>query len=149
MGTNETQRQINDAIRAGEQALASLQATNEELEQAAGYGRWDIFGGGMLPSLLKRSRMNDARGYIEDAEKALRHFQWVLRNTDVPTEVKLEVSEFVSFADIFWDGFLMDYYVQNRINEARNQITETEKRVKHILRGLTRKHTWGYVNDGM
>lgn len=55
----------------------------------------------------------------------------------------------VSFADVFWDGFLMDYYVQNRINEARNQITETEKRVKHILRGLTRKHTWGYVNDGM
>ncbi len=91
MGTNEGQRQINDAIRAGEQALASLQAANEELEQAAGYGRWDIFGGGMLPSLLKRSRMND----------------------------------------------------------ARNQITETEKRVKHILRGLTRKHTWGYVNDGM
>lgn len=38
---------------------------------------------------------------------------------------------------------------QRQINEARNQITETEKRVKHILRGLTRKHTWGYVNDGM
>lgn len=42
----------------------------------------------------------------------------------------------LSFADWFFDGFAVDWMVQSRINQAKEQVEEAIYRVERILSGL-------------
>ena len=56
-----------------------------------------------------------------------------LGDIHVPMDLKLEVSDFLSFADIFFDNLLVDDMVQSKIAEARNQVEDAIFRVESIL----------------
>ena len=43
---------------------------------------------------------------------------------------------FLRFADYFFDGIVADWLVQDRINNARQQVDEAIRRVEQILRQL-------------
>lgn len=43
---------------------------------------------------------------------------------------------FLRFADYFFDGVVADWLVQDRINNARQQVDEAIRRVEQILRQL-------------
>jgi hypothetical protein len=47
------------------------------------------------------------------------------------------VGDFLSFADFFFDGFVADWLVQDRINEARRQVENAIRRVQEIIRQLS------------
>lgn len=59
-----------------------------------------------------------------------------LRDIQIPMDLKLEVSEFLSFADIFFDNIFVDYMVQSKIAEARAQVDDAVFRVESILMDL-------------
>ena len=42
----------------------------------------------------------------------------------------------VSFADYFFDGFVVDWMVQDRINNARHQVEEAIRRTEYIINQL-------------
>ena len=86
--------------------------------------------------MIKRSKMDDAGYCMERAKQDLARLQKELRDIHVPMDLKLEVSEFLSFADIFFDNLLVDYMVQNKIAEARAQIDDAVFRVESILMDL-------------
>ena len=46
------------------------------------------------------------------------------------------MGDFLTFADYFFDGFAVDWMVQDRINKARNQVEEAIQRVEHALNQL-------------
>ena len=50
----------------------------------------------------------------------------------------IETGDFLSFADWFFDGFVVDWMVQDRINQASRQVAEAIQRVEGILRQLQR-----------
>ena len=60
-------RERREAIKAGERALDSLYGARKELDSAGNWGLLDLFGGGMLSTFVKHSRMDDARRYMERA----------------------------------------------------------------------------------
>ena len=52
------QKEIRDAVLAGEAALDSLRSAREKLESVKNWGVFDMLGGGMVSSFIKHSRMD-------------------------------------------------------------------------------------------
>lgn len=135
--SNELMKQeMKQAIAAGELALSSLYAAQEKLNSARTWGALDMFGGGLFTTMVKRSKVNDASKYLENAKRDLLKFQRELQDVHVPLNLKIEIGSFLSFADFFFDGFVADYLVQSKIADAREQISDAILRVQKILSDL-------------
>lgn len=132
--TRETE--IREAVAAGERALTSLRRAQEKLDSARNWGLFDLFGGGFITDMIKHSRMNDASALMENARADLLVFQRELRDVYVPTEFRMEVSDFLTFADFFFDGVIADYLVQSKIADARAQVGDAIYQVERLLRDL-------------
>ena len=130
------EKEMREAIQAGENALYSLQAAREELQKAGNWGIVDLFGGGLITSLIKHSKMDNASRLMENAKYDLKRFQKELRDVTVNTNLSIDCSDFLTFADFFWDGIIADWLVQSKINDAKSQVDEAIAQVEQILRGL-------------
>ena len=136
MGYIDYQREVNEAILAGEQALRSLRQAREKLNSAGNWGIVDLLGGGFISTFVKHSRMEDANELIQQARNDLRWFQRELMDVDAVADLHIETRDFLSFADYFFDGLIADWLVQSRINDAKHQVDSAIQKVEEILRRL-------------
>ena len=130
------QREVNEAIQAGNQALRSLRQAREKLNSAGNWGIVDLLGGGFISTFVKHSRMEDANELIQQARNDLRWFQRELMDVDAVADLHIETRDFLSFADYFFDGLIADWLVQSRINDAKHQVDSAIRKVEEILRRL-------------
>lgn len=129
-------KEIREAIAAGERALYSLRAAQDKMNSARGWGIIDMFGGNLLTGLIKHSQAHDASRYVEDAKRDLAVFQNELQDVRDLQGLNVEVGDFLTFADFFWDGLLADILVQSRINDARRKIADAIRRTKDVVQRL-------------
>ena len=129
--------EIYEAIDAGERALRSLKEAQQYLNSAGTWGLFDMFGGNLITGLMKHSKINNASRATEDARYDLRKFQKELKDVDtlVPD---VNIGDFLTFADFFWDGFVADIMVQSKISKGKKQVAEAISRVSDILSQLKR-----------
>ena len=119
MSNEIMRREMKEALDAGERALSSLRNAQEKLNSAGNWGLFDMFGGGLFSTIMKRSKMDDAQQLMEAAKTDLKRFQRELKDVNIPLDLRMEVGSFLSFADFFFDGFVADYLVQSKISEAK------------------------------
>lgn len=131
-------REVREAIDAGEQALRSLKTARDKLDSARNWGLVDIFGGSTISGLMKHKKIGDAERYIDDAKRDLRSFSRELGDIRGIENLNIDVSDFLTFADFFFDGFLTDMLVQSKINDAKRQVNEAIRRVEDALMKLRR-----------
>ena len=139
MNNEIMRREMKEALDAGERALSSLRKAQEKLNSAGNWGLFDMFGGGLFSTIMKRSKMDDAQQLMEAAKSDLKRFQRELKDVNIPLDLRMEVGSFLSFADFFFDGFVADYLVQSKISEAKEQVSDAIIRVEQILNELKRK----------
>lgn len=126
------EREIQEALTAGENALQSLYAASEQLDSARNWGIVDLLGGGFFTDLIKHSKMGKAEEYLSQARYYLQQFQKELRDVAADDTIQLQTGDFLSFADFFFDGVVADYLVQSRINETRRKVAEAIRRVEEL-----------------
>ena len=131
-------KEKNEAIRAGERALDSLERAKKDLDSAGRWGLYDMIGGGFISSMIKRSRMNDAKNDMEQARYDLRNFSRELSDVEGYCNLNLKTDDFLTFADIFFDGFFVDLMMQSRISQAKDQVNEAIYRTREVLDRLRR-----------
>ena len=127
-------REIEEAISAADDTLGHLYKAKEYLDSAGAWGILDIFGGGLFSGIIKHSKMSNAEQQIEAARNSLRRFSKELR--DVTGYSSIHISEFLTFADFFFDGVIADVLVQSKIKEARNQCDDAIRQVSVIKNDL-------------
>ena len=127
-----------EAIDAGNRALRSLREVQNNLSSAKNWGLWDIFGGGFVSTMLKHSKMDQAKQNMEQAKYDLRNFSRELNDVNMTFHMEIETGDFLAFADWFFDGFVVDWMVQDRIEQASSQVKEAIRRVEDALRRLQR-----------
>ncbi|MCR5675238.1 MAG: hypothetical protein K6G16_05950 [Lachnospiraceae bacterium] len=135
MAAYDQVKEVNEAIRAGENALQSLYRAQEMLDKARTWGIFDIFGGNLITGIMKHSRLQEASRYMEEARRDLSYFQQELRDVQAPGLSSI-AGDFLTFADFFFDGFIADILVQSKINEARGQCAEAIRRTQELLTRL-------------
>ena len=129
----DNQKEIREAISAGERSLISLRAAQDQLRRAGNWGVADLLGGGMLTTFLKHQRLGEAEHSLQTAQSDLMRFQNELRDVGW---VDLDISDLLAFADYFFDGLLADLMVQSKIRQAREQVNAAIMRVETLVRQL-------------
>lgn len=132
----DLEKEKREAIEAGNRALQSLRRAQSDLNSAKNWGLWDMFGGGIVSTMLKHNKMDQAKRNMEQAKYDLRRFSKELDDVNMSFHLNIETGDFLSFADWFFDGFLVDWMVQDRINQASGQVDEAISRVEDVLRRL-------------
>lgn len=127
------EKERREAIDAGQRALNSLYAAQNYLNSARNWGIVDLFGGGFITDVIKHSKMNNASQCMEQARFDLQCFSNELRDVSQYISFDFNTADFLSFADFFFDGFIADWMMQDRINNARVQVDEAIRRVEYIL----------------
>ena len=97
-----------------------------------------MFGGGFFSTMLKHSKMDQARQNMEQAKYDLRNFSRELNDVNMACDLHIDTGDFLSFADCFFDGFVADWMVQDRINTAKRQVEEAIRRTESIVSQLQR-----------
>ncbi len=95
----DLEKEKREAVKAGERALASLKSAKSKLDEAKSWGVVDILGGGIVSSLIKRSKMDDANAYMEQAKRDLAGFGKELRDVEDFKDLGIKTDGFFSFAD--------------------------------------------------
>lgn len=134
----DREREIQEAIRAGERALDSLHDAERMLGSAGNWGLVDMFGGNTISGLMKHKKINDASRCLSDAKADLRAFSRELDDVRGLDDLNINVGDFLTFADFFFDGFVADFLVQSKIGDAKRQVKEAIRRVEDTLRKLRR-----------
>lgn len=82
--------------------------------------------------------MDDARYEMERAKRALQSFRKELADVDQRLHLSLEIGDFLTFADYFFDGLIADWLVQSKIQDAKAQVENAIIQVRQIREDLLR-----------
>lgn len=130
-------KEIEEAIMAGKELLVSLKQVSKNLQSAGDWGTWDIIGGGMIATMAKHSRIDQAKAEISKTQSLLSRFYRELEDVDGKVvDINIEIGSFLTFADFFFDGIFADLTVQCKIRGAEDRIMNTTNKVNSIMRSL-------------
>ncbi len=129
----DLEKEKQEAIDAGYRALRSLSEAKENLNSAGNWGIVDMLGGGFFTTMMKRSKMDQAQSNMDQAKYDLKNFSKELRDVSMNCDLNIEVVSFLSFADYFFDGFFVDWMVQDKINKAKDQVSEAIRQVERVM----------------
>lgn len=126
-------KEINEAIHAGEKTNSSLEIMKEHLNTAKGWGMWDMLGGGLISNIAKHSAIEKANQIAHSTQSNLKSFQKELSDVNNFTEISVDLSNFATFADFFFDGFFVDWFVQSKINNSISNVDNAYNEINDIL----------------
>ena len=130
------ERELDEAIAAADETIDLLDQAYASMSSARNWGLFDMVGGGFFSTMVKREKMRDGRYYMNEAKRSLMKLKDELDDVDDLPDLDIDMDDFLSFADFFFDGFFADFMVQGRINDAREKIDQTLRVVCEIREKL-------------
>ena len=85
---------------------------------------------------MKHVKIDNARQSLNRAKPDLDRFSKELTDIRDLQGLNIEIGDFLTFADFFFDGFLADIVVQSKIRQAQDRIDDAICRVESVLRQL-------------
>lgn len=132
------EKELNEAIRAGYDALSDIGTIEESLSSAEGWGTWDVFGGGLISDMAKYSHLDEAQRQINTLQRSLSRFRTELADVDIRMDIQIEVDSFLRFADYFFDNIFTDWAVLDRIRNTQSQVQQAGGSVRTLVSRLER-----------
>jgi hypothetical protein len=129
-------KETQEAITAGNQALASLDQVLSSLNSAASWGTWDMLGGGLFADMAKHSNLDQAKNEIIYTQQLLRAFQAELSDVKISLDIRIETDGFAKFADFFFDGIFADWNMQTKINRSKDNVFMVRNQAESAIRHL-------------
>lgn len=129
-------KEIGEAQSAGRAVLAALDRAAGELDDAEGWGTWDMLGGGLFVTMAKHSHIDEARDAAARAQALLSRFRTELADVQVCADLRVDIGETATFCDYFFDGLIADWVVQSGIHDAQGNVEETRRQVEAVMRKL-------------
>ena len=126
-------REVGEALSAGRRAEVCLSQVLDSLDSARDWGVWDMVGGGLLSTAMKHERLDDAQDGLRQVQRALSDFRTQLADVGDIRVPDISIGSFATFADYFFDAFLADLAVMNRIRNAQQQVRETKQQIEQVL----------------
>ncbi|RPJ27195.1 MAG: hypothetical protein EHM33_08835 [Chloroflexi bacterium] len=130
---NSELSEITEAITAGRTVILGLEQVIKSLESAGNWGAWDMLGGGLISTAIKHSRIDDARSSVDDVQKNISQFKRELADVRKSVDIQIDIGELASFADFFFDGLIVDWIVQSKIEDS---LTQSQKAKSMIIRAV-------------
>ena len=129
-------QKIEEILATGRMTLDSLKQAQIKLDSVKSWITIDGFGGSLIISIVKHSKIEETLQLLEDAKKNVRKFQLQLKTIELPIAVKKDVGIFVSFATFFLDGTVENYLIKERVGDVTEQLDDAVRMVECICKGL-------------
>lgn len=129
-------KEINEALGAGQAALATTEGVLSSLDSAEGWGNWDLLGGGLISDLAKHSHLDEAQQQVEHLQVQLRRFKTELTDVTIHADIQVSIEGFLGFADFFFDGLFADWAVLDKINQSQAQVHNTKSEIERVISRL-------------
>lgn len=126
------ENQLKEAQEAVKDTIWALNDLVQSLDSAADWGVIDMVGGGLGSTAIKHSWMNDAKkqaGIVKESLNNLRRELYDLKNS---ANLDVDLGNVAVFADYVWDGLLIDWFVQSKIQEAQDRVWELKDKLLDI-----------------
>ena len=130
-------KEISEAIFAGNQAMNTVNEILTDLNDAEGWGIWDLAGGGLMSDLVKHNCLDEAQENVQKLQGELLRFKTDLADVSVDAQLQVRVDGFLRFADYFFDGLFADWTVLDHINESQGEVTKVQSQIRQLLSNLT------------
>jgi len=119
--------EIDEAIKAGEEALEAVESTIKELEGADDWG---------LSNDVKYGHVDEAGRYAEEASRTLGKFKREMSDIKMITGTEIAVGSFDTFSDYFYDGLIFDWVVQSEIGKSLDAVKNTKNQIDKAMSKL-------------
>ncbi len=126
-------KELQEVLDAGRDVHVQVQQALNALDSAENWGVVDMMGGGMMTTMMKRDRMNQAKNAMTEIEYLLRKFRAEL--SDIAGADTVGAANFGkewSMMDYLMDGFFIDYMVQQEITESLSNMRRLEKEIERV-----------------
>lgn len=136
-------KEVVEAIQAADAATRALDRVAASLDSARSWGTYDLLGGGMIATWAKHSKIDDARAEAHAAQTALDRLARELadvRRGGASGPMVVEIGDFATFADYFFDGLIADWVVQERISQSRANVASVRGDVARVRARLDSQH---------
>lgn len=133
------QKEIGEAILAGNAAFTIAEKILSELDSADGWNTWDMFGGGgLITHMAKHGHLDDAQELVETLQDKLRSFKTELADVSINADMQVNIDGFLRFADYFFDGLFADWAVADRISESMSAVQKTKDQIGRLVDKLSK-----------
>lgn len=129
-------KEIDEAIAAGQRALDALNDAADSLDSAQRWGIVDILGGGLITSVVKHSRLGDANHALATARQEIMAFSSELADVRELAHLNANFSSINALFDIAFDNALADIMVQKDMSDAADRVHDAIGKVEEALRRL-------------
>lgn len=142
LGFMENQaREVQEAIQAGENALAQAQEVMTHLKSAESWATWDLFSDSIFTDIIKHDHLDQAQHLVEQLQIGLQSFRTELADVamEIRADLNVRIEGFARFADYFFDDIFSDISVRSRISDSLGQVQETIDQIQYVLDNLEQK----------
>jgi hypothetical protein len=136
-------REIEEAQQACEVALTSLAEAQRSVDSARSWGTYDTWlGGGLLSSLVKHDRIDEAERYMQAVDEALDRLRRELADLHLGGTAigGVGVTGLTHTLDVWFDNFFSDLAVQSRLKDADHRLDATGEALVAVRRALQDRH---------
>ncbi len=143
-GIDDALREVDEAVVAGAAAERAVGEVAELLGSAGNWSTYDTwFGGGLIGSVVKHDRLDQAQRAAARAEQQLDRLGRELADVGGGTEVApaLGIGGATRFLDIWFDNVFTDLAVAGRIRDAQRTAADAARNVARVLDGLRTRRT--------
>lgn len=133
-------KELQEALDAGRDVHFQVEKALKALDSAESWGVVDMMGGGMMTTMMKRDRMNQAKNAMTEIEYLLRKFRAEL--SDIAGADTVGADKFGtewSMMDYLFDGFIIDYMVQQEITESLSNMRRLEKEIERVCESIQQR----------
>ncbi|MBM7659852.1 DNA repair exonuclease SbcCD ATPase subunit [Bacillus mesophilus] len=129
-------QELEEALVAAVNVRKSLNNVIASLENAKGWGTFDLFDGSVLSTALKHNHVDEAKNYMHDAQHLAKKLQKELEDIGLDFSHSIDLTSLAKFADYFFDGLITDWVIQNEINDSLEQVKVYNDQVLAIVRRI-------------
>ena len=138
-------KELKEAVNAGNSLIEVLEEAKKEFESAKSWGTLDMFGGGVMSSMIKRGHIENANRVLNEVQYLVKSFKKELNDVNISLDMKYVSGDFSDMTDIFFDNFFSDIMVQDKINNALNNVNRTlrvvERNTKELRKSIEVNNT--------
>lgn len=131
--------ELEEAIAAGTLVKQALEKALSSLEGAQNWGTIDMFGGGAITGAVKHNHIDEAASHIHVAQTRMRDFQKELLDIEEESNLEVDMSGLLKFADFFFDGFVVDWMVQGNISDSLNETSNQLTKINSLIDKLKKQ----------
>jgi len=133
-------REIEEAQAAAKRVMAAGRAASDKLGSAHAWGTYDTwFGGGLVSSLVKHDRINQAQDLMGSVDHSLRQLRKELADIGIGEVKGVDIGELHKTLDIWFDNIFSDVMAQSRISEADARLDAVGHAVRRLQDELARR----------